>query len=464
MNMKIGLTIGAGLACWCVWANEFDALNFRGATDRRNPVGYAVGEPAVLTLTLENAPREMFDGKYAIDWCRWGDDGQRTKGRLPLDGKTPLQIRTTLDRPGGVFIEAYVVTAADGKKVLRDKPAKGTPRWEADGEKIQFIGSILFGTDQIRQARPEPADFDDFWARQKARLAAVPATVLERVEVTPNDKTLCRVWRVKVACAGPRPVTGYLRVPRDARPKSLKAICEFQGYGDYMQLPLGDTAERDIRFTVNAHGYDLGREPAYYEEFRDAARTKKYDYAFSPYQNEYPEGCYFNGMALRLMRAFDFVRTLPEWDGKRLEAEGGSQGGLQAMWAAGLVADLTESRPVVPWCADIGADACEGRFPPPWRIRYAPGLPYYDCVNHAKRATCRVAIMRAGLGDLACVPSGLAALYNCLRPEIRSINWVQGSKHGFVPPMPNQCVELPSGKTVAPYVGRDVFLGDKLPK
>lgn len=28
----------------------------------------------------------------------------------------------------------------------------------------------------------------------------------------------------------------------------------------------------------------------------------------------------------------------------------------------------------------------------------------------------------------------------------------------------NMKIELPSGKTVAPYVGRDVFLGDKLPK
>ena len=65
----------------------------------------------------------------------------------------------------------------------------------------------------------------------------------------------------------------------------------------------------------------------------------------------------------------------------------------------------------------------------------------------ANEAKGRVRITRAGLGDTCCVPSGIAALYNNLPADRRSIVWVQGSKHGYIPPQPNQRVELPSGST-----------------
>ena len=40
---------------------------------------------------------------------------------------------------------------------------------------------------------------------------------------------------------------------------------------------------------------------------------------------------------------------------------------------------------------------------------------------------------RAGLGDYTCQPSGLAILWNTLKCP-KTIVWVQGSEHGFVPP------------------------------
>lgn len=58
-------------------------------------------------------------------------------------------------------------------------------------------------------------------------------------------------------------------------------------------------------------------------------------------------------------------------------------------------------------------------------------------VNFAKRAKVPVHITRAGLGDCTCPPSGLAICYNALRVE-KSIEWVQGSQHMYVPAKPNQ--------------------------
>jgi cephalosporin-C deacetylase-like acetyl esterase len=71
-----------------------------------------------------------------------------------------------------------------------------------------------------------------------------------------------------------------------------------------------------------------------------------------------------------------------------------------------------------------------------WYIPFTKGIAYYDAVVWAKRIpkTCRTIIPRAGLGDYTCPPMGLAKLYNAI-PGNKSIVWVQGSEHGYVPPM-----------------------------
>ena len=65
----------------------------------------------------------------------------------------------------------------------------------------------------------------------------------------------------------------------------------------------------------------------------------------------------------------------------------------------------------------------------------------FDDVNHIRRAKCPVEITRAGLGDYTCPPSGLALYYNAV-PGKKSISWVQGSEHGFIPPGENQVAVL----------------------
>ena len=144
------------------------------------------------------------------------------------------------------------------------------------------------------------------------------------------------------------------------------------------------------------------------------------------------------------MRALEYMKTRPEWNGKDLIAEGGSQGGLQTSWAAGLDPDVTLARPSIVWCCDLGATEPGGRLHGPWYIQHTAGIDYFDAVNHIKRAKCPVEIPRAGLGDYTCPPSGLAVYFNAI-PTPKSINWVQGSRHGYVPPEPNQTFVVKMG-------------------
>ena len=424
-------------------SNPFDDVNFKGATDKANPVGYAIGEPIVFTLRTENLAEVPTNDNYRIRWKRTGDDGLVKEGETPLRVGETCVVTTRMDRAGFVRLEAHVVAGGGGHWVLRSKKAPGCPDWAQD-KSVFFDGGAGVAVDQIAQENPEPGDFDAYWKKQKEVLAKVPVTAERKDLGTVNG---CRVYAVSVACAGPRPATGYMYVPEGAAEKSCAARVAFQGYGAYRQgrpdwASWSCAAKREIFFEVNAHGYDLERDKGYYDSFFKAINTSGKGYAFNAEENADPDTCYFHGMLLRALRAVEYVKSLPEWDGKRLVAEGGSQGGLQTSWVAGLDPDISLARPSIVWGCDMGMPAGKsGRLHGYWHLPYGKGLDYYDSVNHIRRAKCPVEITRAGLGDYTCPPSGLAIYFNAI-PGKKSINWVQGSQHGFVPPGKNQSIIL----------------------
>jgi cephalosporin-C deacetylase-like acetyl esterase len=387
-----------------------------GRTDRDRAL-YAPGETMSFTISIQ-------DGDAAIEgnlaWKRSGDDGKVEEGRARVTPAAPLVVTTSLDKPGFVWVQAALVD--DEGKPLR-KPA--SQPWQG---LIEFHGGAGVEIEKL-QGVPEPAGFDAFWEQQKAKLAAVPITPV--LVPQPSDNPKVEIFAVTVPCAGPQPVTGYLTVPAGAAAKSLPAMVGFQGYSTSLQQAPKNGNESMISLTINAHGYELGREPAYYEDFVKRISTGGRSYAFNPEENADPETAYFNGMMLRVLRAVQFVKTLPQWDGKKLSVSGGSQGGLQAITAAAQDADVTNCSADVPWCCDLGGVTL-GRVTGGWRLAYVPALDFYDPIHHAKRIRCPVVIPRAGLGDYTCPPSGVTVFYNNVTTK-KKITYVQGSTHGHVP-------------------------------
>ena len=138
-----------------------------------------------------------------------------------------------------------------------------------------------------------------------------------------------------------------------------------------------------VTLHINAHGYELFQDQAYYDAFFTPIE-RRFGYALDPEENRDPETAYFRGMALRVMRAFDFAKTLPGWNGRDLIATGGSQGGLQAIWAASLVPGLTRCETAITWCSNMAGAALDKRLPG-WHPEYVRGLDYFDTVFHADR-------------------------------------------------------------------------------
>ena len=406
-------------------AGPLEKALLHGETNKR-AIDYAPGEEMVFTLSLRDA-QPFPDGKYFIQWDRTGDDGLKDGGKVPLSMRSkPLVIRTRIDRPGFVRVHAVVVDAK-GARVKR--PGK----W--DDVNVFFDGGAAVKPETLRQGVPEPKDFDEFWAKRKARLAKVPLKAWTKDVSTAKAKN-ARVYQVSVACAGPRPVTGHLTVPRVSGKWPARLTLDGYGTSTVEKAP-ADGAADEVVLHINAHGYEIGREKEYYAEFYNSIKSGGMNYAMDERQNASPETCYFSGMSYRVMRALEYLKSRTEWNGRDLIVSGGSQGGLQTAWAAALDHDVTRAESSITWCCDLGGETV-GRNRGSWYVHWAKGLGYYDPVNMAKRVpkTCTFVVPRAGFGDYVCPPSGLWAMWNALRCP-KEITWLQGSTHGYVPREPD---------------------------
>ena len=177
----------------------FDKMQLKGRTDKENPVGYKVGEPIVFTLRTDGLDAVPTGGNYRVRWERTGDDGKVEKGESKLVVGETCVVTTRLDRAGFVRLQAHVVAGGGGYWVHRSGPAPGNEGWDND-RSVFFDGGAGADVDKIALEKPEPEDFDAYWAKQRAELAKVPVKA-DVKEVRSSAGT--KVYAVAVDCAGP---------------------------------------------------------------------------------------------------------------------------------------------------------------------------------------------------------------------------------------------------------------------
>ena len=393
---------------------------------------YKPGEEITFQMCFTGLPPDaQLKKRWYVYWERRGDDHQEAKGFQEIKVGEYVNVKTKLDRPGFVWLRGYL-TDAETNVVYRHD----AKRHRRGKRLICDIGAGV-EIDKLKSL-PPPKDLAAFWAKRRAALDAVPVSV-KRVEQACAVEGV-KLWSVEVACAGKTPVVGYLSMPADASAaKRYPAMLKTHGYSptpSAQRAPnLGENAKTTILLEINAHGFKLGEDEKYYKDAFAAIKSNGHDYAQDPVQNADPEKAYFGGMTWRVMRALDYLKTLPEWNGADLWADGVSQGGLQTIWAAALEPKLTKAFVRKPWCCEMSGRETQKRLlPVVLGLKEAPGLAYYDPVNLAAMipSTCEVDIQEAGLGDYTCPPSGLAVFYNNLLCP-KSICWTQGMTHSTKP-------------------------------
>ncbi len=387
-------------------------FSIRSSTDKGVAI-YQPGEKMVFTFRVMDGETPVA-GK-TLRWFRTGDDGKTEHGE-GLSDEDGLVVSTAMQSPG--FVRIKVEAIGEDGKPLEGKVTSGT---EPKTGPIFFDGGACVDPDKLR-AVGEPEDFDAFWKSAGSALERVPMDAVRKE--LPCKSANVKLYAVTVACAGPKPVTGYLSIPTDMPPRSFPAVVTFHGYGVRKHWPPESPSQSAITLDINAHGMAPDSADASVEKLREELKN----YGFDPEENKKPETTYFYGMALRVLRALQYVKSLPEWNGKDLECNGPSQGGLQAMWAAGLDPDVSSCRIWSPWCCDLGGITL-GRLRG-WRSDHTRALDYFDPVFHAKRARAKIHLI-ANFGDYTCPPSGVWILYNNIPHPKKSLEVNQGCTHGF---------------------------------
>ena len=301
----------------------------------------------------------------------------------------------------------------------------------------------------IAPSLPPPEDFDDFWAHKKALLASTPL----HARLTPVPAQLQRdgvdTFDVQAdSCVGAG-VSAYFSRPAGAAARSLPAILIVHGAGIYSsnlessqdwavgggpgevgnqvgqhtgEAPHGMARFRQqaLAMDMNAHGIPNGQPESYYQSLgADGGALHEYNLR----GRESRESTYFLGMLLRLVRAIDFLTDQPEWDQRTVAVFGVSQGGFQAIAAAGLDSRVTFFAAGVPaGCDHTGHLAAEPRISG-WPKLAADGgeqqaaidesARYFDCVNFASRAHAP-SQFTVGFIDQACPPTSVYAAFNAL--------------------------------------------------
>jgi cephalosporin-C deacetylase-like acetyl esterase len=128
-------------------------------------------------------------------------------------------------------------------------------------------------------------------------------------------------------------------------------------------------------------------------------------------------------MMLRLIRGIDVLTAQPEWDGKRVIVFGSSQGGYQAIAAAGLDSRVTYFAAGVPAGCDHSGMLVNRIAGWPKIVPMVDGKPdnsvveafrYLDCMNFATRTKAAGCYFTVGFIDTTCPPTSIYATYNQL--------------------------------------------------
>jgi cephalosporin-C deacetylase-like acetyl esterase len=124
---------------------------------------------------------------------------------------------------------------------------------------------------------------------------------------------------------------------------------------------------------------------------------------------------------LGCVRAIDLLTSLPEWDGKNVIVQGGSQGGALALVTAGLDKRVTACVANHPALSDMAGYQAghAGGYPHFFRVEgmdttdKLKTMAYYDVVNFARLITVPT-YMTWGYNDNTCPPTTSYAVYNLL--------------------------------------------------
>lgn len=293
-----------------------------------------------------------------------------------------------------------------------------------DGKTYKHHIKVGFSPEKIRPYTQIPADFGDFWNKNKAELAKVPLIYTkELVKEYCTDQMDCYLVRLQVNERG-QAIYGYLFYPKHAKEASCPVVLCPPGAGiKTIKEPLRHKyyAEHGcIRFEIEIHGLNPKMPTEDFKDISNAFNGKENGYLNNGLDNR--DNYYMKRVYMACIRSIDLLVSLPEWDGRNVVVKGGSQGGALALVAAGLDLRVTACIANHPALSDMAGYMAgrAGGYPHFFRVAGMDTpdklntMAYYDVVNFARSIKVPTR-MTWGYNDDVCPPTTSYAVYNVLQ-------------------------------------------------
>lgn len=365
-----------------------------------------------LYQTGENA-------KVEVSFCKYG---------IPRDGELKYSIGNDMlqpDKHGSVKLK-------NGRSVI-NMGTKKTPGFRdmklsvsLDGKTYEHHIKVGFSVDKIKPYTQEPQDFRSFWQKNVEELKQVPMSYTKELyKDYCTDKIDCYLVKLQIDKMG-HSMYGFLFYPKNAQPGKHPVVLCPPGAGiKTIKDPMRNKyyAENGfVRFEVEIHGLDPRISSETFGEISRAFNDRNGGYLANGLENK--DIYYMKHVYVGLVRCIDFLTSLPEWDGKNVAVQGGSQGGALAIIAAGLDSRVTQcvaNHPALSDMAGYAAKGGTGGYPHFCRQPQILSnkdclntLAYFDVVNFARYVKAPT-YLTWGYNDVTCPPTTSYAVWNTLK-------------------------------------------------
>lgn len=365
-----------------------------------------------LYQTGENA-------KVEVSFCKYG---------IPRDGELRYSIGNDMlqpDKHGSVKLK-------NGRAVI-NMGTKKTPGFRdmklsvsLDGKTYEHHIKVGFSVDKIKPYTQEPQDFRSFWQKNVEELKLVPMSYTKELyKDYCTDKIDCYLVKLQIDKMG-HSMYGFLFYPKNAQPGKHPVVLCPPGAGiKTIKDPMRNKyyAENGfVRFEVEIHGLDPRIPSETFGEISRAFNDRNGGYLANGLENK--DIYYMKHVYVGLVRCIDFLTSLPEWDGKNVAVQGGSQGGALAIIAAGLDSRVTQcvaNHPALSDMAGYAAKGGTGGYPHFCRQPQILSnkdclntLAYFDVVNFARYVKAPT-YLTWGYNDVTCPPTTSYAVWNTLK-------------------------------------------------
>ncbi|WP_287678997.1 acetylxylan esterase [Bacteroides sp.] len=292
-----------------------------------------------------------------------------------------------------------------------------------NGGKYSHHVKVGFSPDKIKPYTEMPDGFMDFWKNNIKEASEFPLKYTkEKAEEYCTEKIDCYLIKLQLNNRG-QAVYGYLFYPKNAKPESCPVVLSPPGAGiKTIKEPLRHkyyAEEGFIRLEFEIHGLNPTMSEEQFKEISNTFNGKENGYLTNGLDNK--DNYYMKRVYLSCLRCIDLLTSLPEWDGKNVIVQGGSQGGALAMITAGLDKRVTACVVNHPALSDMAGYMAgrAGGYPHFFRTKgmdtkeKLETMSYYDVVNFARLIKADT-FMTWGFNDNTCPPTTSYAVYNTL--------------------------------------------------